>query len=102
MVVTVYITSVACSREIKYNQCEALRIMDSKGVKYETVDISTDNKLREEMREKAGNPKALPPQIFNEDHYCGSYEELAAAAEDGQQERSPLLLCNVTLFLLCW
>ncbi|CAH2221624.1 SH3 domain-binding glutamic acid-rich 3 [Pelobates cultripes] len=83
MVVTIFITSVTGSRETKSKQCESMRIMDSKGIKYETVDISVDNNLREQMREKAGDPKALPPQIFNGDHYCGGYEELVAAAEDG-------------------
>ncbi|XP_053310510.1 SH3 domain-binding glutamic acid-rich-like protein 3 [Spea bombifrons] len=82
MVVKVYITSVTGSREIKSQQCEVMRILDSKSIVYETVDISVDNKLREEMRDKAGDPKACPPQIFNGDEYCGGYELLAAAAEE--------------------
>lgn len=47
------------------------RILDGKNIKYELVDISQDNALREEMRAKAGNPKAIPPQIVNGDQYCG-------------------------------
>uniref|UniRef100_A0A663LRB2 SH3 domain-binding glutamic acid-rich-like protein 3 n=1 Tax=Athene cunicularia TaxID=194338 RepID=A0A663LRB2_ATHCN len=67
----VYSTSVTGSREIKSQQSEVTRILDGKNIKYELVDISQDNALREEMRAKAGNPKAIPPQIVNGDHYCG-------------------------------
>lgn len=57
--------------QIKSQQSEVTRILDGKNIKYELVDISQDNALREEMRAKAGNPKAIPPQIVNGDHYCG-------------------------------
>ncbi|KAM8977428.1 SH3 domain-binding glutamic acid-rich-like protein 3 [Pelodytes ibericus] len=87
MDVKVYITSVTGSRQIKSEQCEVMRILESKSIKFETVDISVDNVLREEMREKAGNPKAFPPQIFNGNYYCGNYEQLAAAAEDETLEK---------------
>lgn len=45
------------------------------------MDISQDNALREEMRAKAGNPKAIPPQIVNGDHYCGVRLVLCAGGE---------------------
>lgn len=45
------------------------------------MDISQDNALREEMRAKAGNPKAIPPQIVNGDQYCGDYELFVEAVE---------------------
>lgn len=57
--------------QIKSQQSEVTRILDGKNIKYNMVDISQDNTLREEMRTKSGNPKAIPPQIFNGDHYCG-------------------------------
>lgn len=60
-----------CAPQIKSQQSEVTRILDGKNVKYVLVDISQDNALREEMRTKSGNPKAIPPQIFNGDHYCG-------------------------------
>ncbi|MEE6484809.1 hypothetical protein FKM82_014052, partial [Ascaphus truei] len=68
--------------QVKSQQCELMRILDSKSIKYETVDISVDNSIREEMREKAGNPKAFPPQIFNGDQYCGDYKLFVAAVEE--------------------
>ncbi|CAM2104802.1 SH3 domain-binding glutamic acid-rich-like protein 3 [Caretta caretta] len=77
----VYSTSVTGSREIKSQQSEVTRILDGKNFKYELVDISQDNALREEMRTRSGNPKAIPPQIFNGDHYCGDYELFVEAVE---------------------
>ncbi|XP_009274552.1 PREDICTED: SH3 domain-binding glutamic acid-rich-like protein 3 [Aptenodytes forsteri] len=67
--------------QIKSQQSEVTRILDGKNIKYELVDISQDNALREEMRAKAGNPKAIPPQIVNGDHYCGDYELFVEAVE---------------------
>ncbi|XP_053124762.1 SH3 domain-binding glutamic acid-rich-like protein 3 [Hemicordylus capensis] len=78
---TVYSTSVTGSREIKSQQSEVTRILDGKNIKYNLVDISQDNALREEMRAKSGNPKAIPPQIFNGDQYCGDYELFVEAVE---------------------
>ncbi|XP_058051127.1 SH3 domain-binding glutamic acid-rich-like protein 3 isoform X2 [Ahaetulla prasina] len=78
---TIYSTSVTGSREIKSQQSEVTRILDGKNIKYIMVDISQDNALREEMRTKSGNPKAIPPQIFNGDHYCGDYELFVEAVE---------------------
>uniref|UniRef100_A0A670Y9A3 SH3 domain-binding glutamic acid-rich-like protein 3 n=1 Tax=Pseudonaja textilis TaxID=8673 RepID=A0A670Y9A3_PSETE len=77
----IYSTSVTGSREIKSQQSEVTRILDGKNIKYNMVDISQDNALREEMRTKSGNPKAIPPQIFNGDHYCGDYELFVEAVE---------------------
>lgn len=66
--------------QIKSQQSEVTRILDGKNIKYELVDISQDNALREEMRAKAGNPKAIPPQIVNGDQYCGVRLVLHAGA----------------------
>ncbi|XP_062996323.1 SH3 domain-binding glutamic acid-rich-like protein 3 [Elgaria multicarinata webbii] len=78
---TIYCTSVTGSREIKSQQSEVTRILDGKHIEYNLVDISQDNALREEMRAKSGNPKAIPPQIFNGEHYCGDYELFVEAVE---------------------
>uniref|UniRef100_A0A7M4E937 SH3 domain-binding glutamic acid-rich-like protein 3 n=1 Tax=Crocodylus porosus TaxID=8502 RepID=A0A7M4E937_CROPO len=66
---------------IKSQQSEVMRVLDGKHIKYELVDISQDNALREEMRAKAGDPKAIPPQIVNGDQYCGDYEGFVEAVE---------------------
>lgn len=81
MSIKVYSTSVTCSREIKAQQSDLTRILEGKCIKFESVDISQDNSLRDEMRTKSGNPKASPPQIFNGDEYCGDYEQFMEAVE---------------------
>lgn len=48
-----------------------MRILDSKSIEYKLVDISQGEEVRDEMRNKSGNPTAVPPQLFNEDQYCG-------------------------------
>ena len=46
-------------------------VLDSKKIPYTVVDISADESGKGKMREIAGDPKALPPQIANGDQYCG-------------------------------
>lgn len=48
-----------------------MRILESKNIQFELIDISVGGDVRNEMRTKSGNPTAAPPQIFNEDQYCG-------------------------------
>ncbi|KAJ0003763.1 hypothetical protein NQD34_008861, partial [Periophthalmus magnuspinnatus] len=81
MGVKLYYTTVAASRSIKSQQSDITRILDSKGIKYVIIDIAQSLELRDEMRNKAGNPTAVPPQLFNEDQYCGDYEMFSNAVE---------------------
>ncbi|XP_048860140.1 SH3 domain-binding glutamic acid-rich-like protein 3 [Brienomyrus brachyistius] len=81
MGVKLYYTTVTASREVKSQQAEVMRILESKSIPYELVDISVGNEVREEMRSKAGNPTAVPPQIFNGDQYCGDYKMFSEAVE---------------------
>lgn len=60
-----------CFSQVKSQQAEMMRILDSKSIQYELIDISQDEQLRNEMRNKAGDPKAGPPLLFNEEQYCG-------------------------------
>ena len=50
-------------------------ILDAKKIAYDKVDISADESGKAKMREIAGNPKALPPQLCNVDSYCGVSRE---------------------------
>ncbi|XP_053302731.1 SH3 domain-binding glutamic acid-rich-like protein 3 [Pleuronectes platessa] len=81
MGVKLYYTTVTASRKVKSEQADVIRILDSKSIKYELIDISVGGELREEMRSKAGDPAVGPPQLFNEDQYCGNYEMLLEAVE---------------------
>ncbi|XP_058475995.1 SH3 domain-binding glutamic acid-rich-like protein 3 [Solea solea] len=87
MGVKLYYTTVTASRAVKSQQAEMIRILDSKSIKYELVDISLDEQLRGEMRSKAGDPKAAPPLLFNEDDYCGNYEMFSDAVEGDTVEQ---------------
>ncbi len=63
--------TVSLVSQVKSQQAEVMRILESKSIKYELIDISVGGAVRDEMRSKSGNPTAIPPQIFNEDQYCG-------------------------------
>ncbi|XP_078279342.1 LOW QUALITY PROTEIN: SH3 domain-binding glutamic acid-rich-like protein 3 [Rhinoraja longicauda] len=81
MSIRVYYTTVAGSREVKSQQSEVTRVMDSKALSTKMIDIAQNNSVKEEMRSKSGNPSALPPQIFNGDQHCGGYEDFVEAVE---------------------
>uniref|UniRef100_A0A671N0K1 SH3 domain-binding glutamic acid-rich-like protein 3 n=1 Tax=Sinocyclocheilus anshuiensis TaxID=1608454 RepID=A0A671N0K1_9TELE len=68
-------------KKVKSQQAEVMRILESKSIKYELIDISVGGAVRDEMRSKSGNPTAIPPQIFNEDQYCGNYDMFSEAVE---------------------
>lgn len=75
---------------MKSQQIEVMRILDSKKIEYKLVDISQGEELRVEMRNKSGNPTAVPPQLFNEDKYCG-----VSAVHCGKLERRLSLLASL-------
>uniref|UniRef100_W5M8S7 SH3 domain-binding glutamic acid-rich-like protein n=2 Tax=Lepisosteus oculatus TaxID=7918 RepID=W5M8S7_LEPOC len=87
MGVKLYYTTVTASREIKSQQAEVMRILESKSIQFELIDISVGNEVREEMRSKAGNATAVPPQIFNGDQYCGDYQLFSEAVEADTVEK---------------
>lgn len=78
---------------MKKRQQRVLMIMDSKCIKYEIVDITEPGResAKEMMQEKSSskgstvsdpNPRhALPPQLFNDDDYCGDYDLFDLANE---------------------
>ena len=35
------------------------------------IDVAASEEEKKKMRDIAGNPKAIPPQICNGDQYCG-------------------------------
>ena len=58
------------------NFCEAAkRLLDRNNLKYEIIDISTEEGLRDEMTKKS-NGKRTIPQIFFDDNHIGGYVEL--------------------------
>ena len=58
------------------NFCEAAkRLLDRNKLKYEVIDISSGDGIREEMIKKS-NGKRTIPQIFFNDYHVGGYQEL--------------------------
>ncbi|XP_040015924.1 SH3 domain-binding glutamic acid-rich-like protein 3 [Gasterosteus aculeatus] len=87
MSIKVFYTSVTSSREIKKTQQKIFDILDSKKINYDALDISQEVKVKDLMRELAGDPTALPPQIFNGNNYCGDYKAFDNAIEEESLEK---------------
>ena len=64
--------------------CDAAkRLFSRNNLKYEEIDISTKDGLRDEMIEKA-NGKRTIPQIFFDNHHIGGYVELRELEKKGE------------------
>ncbi|XP_057325195.1 SH3 domain-binding glutamic acid-rich protein homolog [Microplitis mediator] len=92
MVVKVYISGISGNKEVKKRQQRVLMILDSKNVEYEIIDITEPGKEDDkEYMQTNANPKdskyPLPPQIFNEEDYCGDYEDFDLANEIDELEK---------------
>ncbi|XP_026729432.1 SH3 domain-binding glutamic acid-rich protein homolog [Trichoplusia ni] len=93
MVVKVYISGISGNKEVKKRQQRVLMILDSKSIKYDVIDITEPGKeadkdfMQSNSKSNGGtvsdpNPRSpLPPQIFNEDEYCGDYDQFDLANE---------------------
>ncbi|XP_055500196.1 SH3 domain-binding glutamic acid-rich-like protein 3 [Leucoraja erinacea] len=82
--VQLYISSVSASSVLRSQQSEVERVLEIKGINYKPIDISVSEALLEEMRSRAGDPDALPPQIFNGNNYCGDYNQFYEAVENDE------------------
>lgn len=56
---------------MKKQQQKIEMILTSKKIDFEKIDVAASEGDKEKMRALSGNPKALPPQLFNGDQYCG-------------------------------
>ncbi|KAM6906101.1 SH3 domain-binding glutamic acid-rich-like protein 2 isoform 3-T3 [Lycodopsis pacificus] len=88
MVIRVYITSSTGSRAVKKHQQAVVGFLEANRISFQEVDVTMleeqrlwmyRNIPRDKQPEK-GNP--LLPQIFNEDRYCGDYEDFFQSKED--------------------
>ena len=70
------------------NFCEAAkRLLDRNNLKYEVIDISNGDGIRDEMIKKS-NGKRTIPQIFFDDHHIGGYVELRELEKTGKLEEN--------------
>ncbi|XP_072218684.1 SH3 domain-binding glutamic acid-rich-like protein 2 isoform X1 [Leuresthes tenuis] len=74
--------------QVKKHQQAVVGFLEANRISFQEVDITMleeqrlwmyRNIPRDKLPEK-GNP--LPPQIFNEDHYCGDYEDFFQSKEN--------------------
>ena len=66
------------------NFCEAAkRLFVRNNLKFEEIDISTKDGLRDEMIKKANGKRTIPQIFFDEDH-IGGYQELRALEKSGE------------------
>jgi len=65
------------------NFCEAAkRLFSRNNLKYQEIDISSKDGLRDEMVKKANGRRTIPQIFFNEDH-IGGYQELRELEKKG-------------------
>ncbi|XP_039303979.1 SH3 domain-binding glutamic acid-rich protein homolog isoform X2 [Solenopsis invicta] len=77
---------------VKKRQQRVMMILDSKNVEYEVIDITEPGKeLEKEFMQANSNARnnkyPLPPQLFNEDDYCGDYEDFDLSNEMDELEK---------------
>ncbi|XP_038077111.1 SH3 domain-binding glutamic acid-rich-like protein 3 [Patiria miniata] len=72
---------------IKKKQQQIEKILDSKRVQYDKIDVSAEEDKIKKMRELIGDPSALPPQLFNGDTYLGDFAAFDVAVEEGSLEK---------------
>ncbi|KAG7478952.1 hypothetical protein JOB18_013392 [Solea senegalensis] len=88
MVIKVFLATSSGSTAIKKKQQDVVGFLEALKVDYTELDIACNEDNRMWMRQnvpeemKPANGIPLPPQIFNEESYCGDYETFFNAKED--------------------
>ncbi|XP_059838347.1 SH3 domain-binding glutamic acid-rich-like protein 2 isoform X1 [Hypanus sabinus] len=88
MVIRVFVASSSASIAIKKRQQDIVGFLESNKIEFEEIDITMleDQRLwmyhniPQEKQPAKGNP--LPPQIFNNDAYCGDYDAFFESKEN--------------------
>uniref|UniRef100_A0A6I8NIT8 SH3 domain binding glutamate rich protein n=1 Tax=Ornithorhynchus anatinus TaxID=9258 RepID=A0A6I8NIT8_ORNAN len=88
MVIKVFVATSSGSTAIKKKQQEVVGFLEANKIDFKELDIAGDEDNRKWMREnvpgekKPQNGIPLPPQIFNEEQYCGDFESFFSAKEE--------------------
>ncbi|XP_076837253.1 SH3 domain-binding glutamic acid-rich protein isoform X4 [Brachyhypopomus gauderio] len=88
MVIKVFLATSSGSTAIKKKQQDVLGFLEALKIEYAQLDIASNEENRMWMREnvpgekKPANGIPLPPQIFNEENYCGDYDTFFDAKEE--------------------
>ncbi|XP_053311724.1 SH3 domain-binding glutamic acid-rich protein isoform X2 [Spea bombifrons] len=90
MVIKVFVATVAGSTAIKKKQQEVVGFLEANRIDFEEKDIACNEDNRQWMRDnvpgekKPQNGIPLPPQIFNEEQYCGDFDSFFNAKEGNE------------------
>ncbi|XP_044526240.1 SH3 domain-binding glutamic acid-rich protein-like [Gracilinanus agilis] len=88
MVIKVFVATSSGSIAIRKKQQEVVGFLEANKIDFKEFDIAGDEDNRRWMREnvpgekKPQNGIPLPPQIFNEEQYCGDFESFFSAKEE--------------------
>uniref|UniRef100_A0A4X2LZW3 SH3 domain binding glutamate rich protein n=1 Tax=Vombatus ursinus TaxID=29139 RepID=A0A4X2LZW3_VOMUR len=88
MVIKVFVATSSGSIAIRKKQQEVVGFLEANKIDFKELDIAGDEDNRRWMREnvpgekKPQNGIPLPPQIFNEEQYCGDFESFFSAKEE--------------------
>uniref|UniRef100_A0AAQ6AEU0 SH3 domain-binding glutamic acid-rich-like protein n=1 Tax=Amphiprion ocellaris TaxID=80972 RepID=A0AAQ6AEU0_AMPOC len=88
MVIRVYVASSSGSVAVKKQQQAVVGFLEANRIMFQEVDITIQEDQRlwmyrnipRDKQPETGNP--LPPQIFNQDQYCGDYEDFFQSKEN--------------------
>ncbi|XP_055975534.1 SH3 domain-binding glutamic acid-rich protein [Sorex fumeus] len=88
MVIRVFVATSSGSIAIRKKQQEVVGFLEANKIDFKELDIAGDEDNRKWMREnvpgekKPQNGIPLPPQIFNEEQYCGDFDSFFSAKEE--------------------
>ncbi|XP_017282743.1 SH3 domain-binding glutamic acid-rich-like protein 2 isoform X2 [Kryptolebias marmoratus] len=88
MVIRVYVASSSGSVAVKKHQQAVVGFLEANRINFQEVDITMMEEQRlwmyrhipRDKQPEKGNP--LPPQIFNEEQYCGDYDDFFQSKEN--------------------
>ncbi|KAF8773256.1 SH3 domain-binding glutamic acid-rich protein like [Argiope bruennichi] len=89
MTIKVYISGICGSQEIRKQQQRVIFILQGLQVDLQIIDVTDPGRdedlvFMQEEAKKHGKKTQLPPQIFNENEYCGDYADFEMANDDDE------------------
>ncbi|GFS32274.1 SH3 domain-binding glutamic acid-rich protein homolog [Trichonephila inaurata madagascariensis] len=89
MAIKVYISGICGSQEVRKHQQRVVFILQGLPIDLQIIDVTDpgreeDLTFMQEEAKKHDKKTQLPPQIFNENEYCGDYADFELANDDDE------------------
>ena len=89
MTIKVYISGICGSQEVRKLQQRVLFILQSLPIDLQVIDVTEPGKgedliFMQDTAKKHNKKTQLPPQIFNDNDYCGDYADFELANDDDE------------------